>query len=156
MKIKTIIAWILIGVIVVCFITLGGTGGLGACVVFLPVIGLLLKDKPKTKQMTGIEYENWCAEQLVKSGKYRSATVTPASGDYGADIVAVDRKGRKVVFQCKRYNGKVSNTAVQEAVAAKAHYKADRAGVITNSQLTKKAKELAWENAVELMEGFGD
>ena len=107
------------------------------------------------KDMTGLEYENWCAAQLVKRKNYRSATVTPASGDYGADIVAVDKKGRKVVFQCKYFKGKVGNSAVQEAVAAKAHYKADRAGVITNSVLTEKARELALENDVELLEGFG-
>jgi len=41
---------------------------------------------------------------------------------------------------------------VQEVVAAKAHYRANRAGVITNAQLTKDAKTLAQENMVSVFE----
>lgn len=154
--IKKILAWVIMALIVVAFITLGAAGGIGAIVIGLPIIGLLLKEKKKVSQMSGLEYENWCAAQLVKKKGFRSATVTPASGDYGADIIAVDKQGQRWVIQCKKYSKNVDNTAVQEAVAAKAHYKADRAAVMTNKELTKKARELAWENAVELFEGFSD
>ena len=82
--------------------------------------------------------------------------VTPPTCDYGADIVAYDNKGRKWVIQCKRYTGKVNNKAVQEAVTAKAHYKAECAAVMTNSRLTEKARQLAFDNAVELFEGLSD
>ena len=41
---------------------------------------------------------------------------------------------------------------MQEVVAAKAHYHANKAGVMTNSKLTDKAKELALENDIFLYE----
>ena len=108
---------------------------------------------PKTsaKAMTGMEFEQHCAKLLGRKG-FHSVKVTPASGDYGADLVAVDKRGRKWVVQCKRYTGKVGSAAVQEIVAAKAHYQADKAAVMTNSQLTSNAKKLALENDVMLFE----
>lgn len=101
--------------------------------------------------MTGLEFERYCADYLRKKG-FKNVTVTPASGDYGADLVAYDKKGDRWVFQCKHYQNKVGNDAVQEVVAAKAHYNAAKAGVITNSRLTDKAKELALENDIFLYE----
>lgn len=109
---------------------------------------------PKHKNvndMTGLEFEGYCAEWLVYHNFYR-VTVTPPSNDYGADIVAYDKSGRKWVFQCKRFKNKVGNTAVQEVVAAKAHYRADFGAVMTNSELTKGAKQLAKENNVVIYE----
>ena len=103
------------------------------------------------KDMTGIEFEGYCAELLIRSGFCR-VIVTPPSGDYGADIVAYDKQGCKWVFQCKRFKNKVGNTAVQEVVAAKAHYKAEYSAVMTNSVLTDGARRLARENNVVLYE----
>ena len=109
------------------------------------------KPHKNVKDMTGIEFEGYCAERLINNGFYK-VSVTPPSGDYGADIVAYDKNGRKWVFQCKRFKNKVGNTAVQEVVAAKAHYKADMSAVITNSELTKGARQLARENGVTVYE----
>ena len=103
--------------------------------------------------MTGREFELWCASYLKRKG-FRRIEVTQASGDYGADIIALDRRGRRWVFQCKKYTKNVGNTAVQEVVAARAHYNADRAGVMTNSLLTKNARALAEENDVKVIEGL--
>ena len=112
----------------------------------------IFQRKQKTnKRMTGVEFEHLCAKILTKKG-YRNVIVTPPSGDYGADILAVDRNGNKWVVQCKHFAGNVGVSAVQEIVAAKAHYKADKAAVMTNSQLTKQARELAKENGVFLFE----
>ena len=93
---------------------------------------------------------------LKKNMGFISAEVTTASNDYGADIKGIDSRGRKWVIQCKRYNGSVDNSAVQEVVAAKAHYHAERAAVMTNSTLTKNARKLANENGVEIFENLGD
>lgn len=127
----------------------------------LAVVGVLLNwsyhsstlpTTPK-KEMTGLEYEHFCAKYLIQKG-FKSVRVTPGSNDFGGDIIATDKHGDTWVFQCKKYSGKVSNTAVQEAVAAKAHYGAKKAAVITNSELTKKARQLAFENAVMLYESI--
>jgi restriction system protein len=56
------------------------------------------------------------------------------------------------VFQCKRYSKKVGNKAVQEVAAAKVHYGASEAGIMTNSELTPNAKKLAYENKVVIYE----
>lgn len=116
-----------------------------------------LPDPPekKSKPMTGLEFEHHCAELLMKKG-FKEIIVTPPSGDYGADLIAYDSAENKWVFQCKHYKGKVNNSAVQEIAAAKAHYRADKAAVMTNSQLTEQARQLAFENAIELFEMLSD
>ena len=110
---------------------------------------------PTSTSQKGIRYEEYCAKYLLKHG-FRRIKTTPISGDYGADLVAIDKNGRTWVFQCKKYTGKVSVDAVQEIVAAKAHYNASCGAVLTNSQLTENAKRLAWENAIEIIEGLSD
>jgi restriction system protein len=98
--------------------------------------------------MTGREFELYCREVLQKAGWH--AALTPGSGDQGADIIA-ERDGRRVVIQCKFYNGTVGNKAVQEAYAAAAFQDAPYAVVVTNSVYTKSAHQLAHKNGVLLM-----
>ena len=93
---------------------------------------------------------------LKKNRSFISTEVTAASNDYGADIIGIDNRGRKWVIQCKRYSGSVGNSAVQEVVAAKAHYNAEKAAVMTNSRLTMNARKLAADNGVEVFENLGD
>ncbi|KAF0166729.1 MAG: hypothetical protein FD157_677 [Rhodocyclaceae bacterium] len=95
-----------------------------------------------------IEFEHHCASILEKAG-WRVST-TKASGDQGADIIA-KKSGLTVVVQCKQYSQPVGNAAVQEAYAAKAHYRADKAAVVTNSTYTKSAIELAESTGVLLL-----
>jgi hypothetical protein len=66
------------------------------------------------------------------------------TGDGGADIVAKG-KGRGVVIQAKGYpsGATVGTDAVQEAHTGKALHKCDVAVVITNSALTRPARNLA-------------
>ena len=71
------------------------------------------------------------------------------SNDYGADLV-MKKHGKVTVVQAKRYKNTVGNSAVQEIVAAKAYYKADKCMVVTNSYFSKNAKNLAKSNHVEL------
>lgn len=110
--------------------------------------------KPIKTGMNGWEFENYCADYLRGHG-YRNVIVTPGSNDYGADIVA-EKDGERWVFQCKLYTGNVSNDAVQEVNTAKKHYNATRGAVMTNSKLTENARQLAWDNAIEIIEGLGD
>lgn len=105
----------------------------------------------KSKVRTGIDYEEYCGAYLLKHG-FHDVIITPPTGDYGADIVAKDERGNLWVFQCKQYSSKLGNSCVQEVVAAKKHYGATKAGVMTNSKLTEKARELAFENEVLLFE----
>jgi restriction system protein len=98
--------------------------------------------------MTGKEFEVYCRGVLHDAGW--EATLTPGSGDQGADIIA-EKDGNRVVIQCKFYNGTVGNKAVQEAYAAAAFQDAHYAVVVTNSVFTKSAHQLAHKNGVLLM-----
>lgn len=101
--------------------------------------------------LNGLEFEHFCAD-VLKRNSFTNVRVTQASGDFGADIIATDEKGYMWVFQCKRYKSKLGNTPIQEVAAARLHYKARFAGVITNQNFTPAARQLAHENGVTLIE----
>lgn len=106
------------------------------------------------ENMTGIEYERYCGNKIKTLEGVKKIEYTPPSNDYGADIIAYYNDGTKAVIQCKRYTGKVNNSAVQEVVAALAHYNANEAILMTNSTLTENARILAKENGVIIIERF--
>ncbi len=106
--------------------------------------------------MDGYQYEHAVANYLTKKG-YKKARVTQASGDYGIDVIC-EKDGHRYAVQCKYYSSPVGIEAVQQAVAGKAHYAADRAIVVTNNTYTQAAKTLAKDNNVLLYEwvnGYG-
>lgn len=97
--------------------------------------------------MTGIQFEQFLCGLFAENG-YKTQ-ITKASGDQGADLI-IEKFGERTVVQAKCYSGAVSNSAIQEVVAAKAHYNCSKAMVVTNSYFTKSAMELAGSNNVEL------
>lgn len=99
-------------------------------------------------EMEGREFEFFCGELLEKCG-YENIFVTRASGDQGVDIIAYKNNVR-YAFQCKRYDDKVGNKAVQEVNTGRNMYSCFRAVVITNSYFTRAAKEIAKVSHVEL------
>ena len=98
-------------------------------------------------KMNGEEFEIYIGELFKKLG-YK-IVVTKVSGDQGIDVI-VQKGGIKTGIQCKRYTNKVSNSAIQEAVAGKAQYGLDKVMVITTNYFTKSAIELANSNNVVL------
>ena len=88
--------------------------------------------------MTGRDFEHYVCHLLVHRGFV--ATVTPASNDFGVDIIA-HRNGQKYAIQVKRYHNGVS-LFLSDAVTGKQHYGCDCAMVITNSFFTEGAKEI--------------
>lgn len=98
--------------------------------------------------MSGLEYEAFCASLLRKSGW--SVLELPATGDHGADLL-VTVNDKAIAIQCKKYAKALSNTPVQEVVAAVKHYQVDLGVVVTNSTYTKGAKTLAASNEVLLL-----
>lgn len=102
--------------------------------------------------MNGFDFEQYVAAVLERNG-YTHVRVTQCSGDQGGDILARDPDGHQICFQCKYYSGGVGNKAIQEVYFAKAYYKCDLAGVITNSYFTKSAKEAASQVGVLLYDG---
>ncbi len=100
------------------------------------------------EDMTPEEFEHYCAA-VLREQKWR-ARVTQASGDQGADVVA-DKRGLRIVIQCKKYSKPVGNRAVQEIVAAIAHEGAQRGVVVATNEYTAAAKKLAASNNVLLL-----
>ena len=86
------------------------------------------------------EFERHISKRLETLGW--STSVTKASGDQGADVLA-NKDGVSIVIQCKLYSKPVGNKAVQEAIAAQKFYLTDMAAVVTNQSFTKSARDLA-------------
>lgn len=99
--------------------------------------------------MSGYQFEDVLAR--LYSGMGYEVSRTRASRDQGADLI-LTRLGERAVVQAKRYDCKVSNKAIQEVVAARAHYQATRAIVATSSYFTPAASQLARSNCVELVD----
>jgi restriction system protein len=100
-----------------------------------------------SKDMSPTEFEHWCSTALLAAGW--KARPTGASGDQGADVVA-DKDGVSIVLQCKLHKSPVGNKAVQEALAAKTHYGATAAAVVTNAAFTRSAEALSRTTGVLL------
>jgi len=72
-------------------------------------------------------------------------------GDQGGDLIAT-KDQKRILVQAKCYkNWNAGNSAIQEAVAAKNHYDCNEAVVVTTSNFTKEAIELAKTNNVKLI-----
>ena len=99
-------------------------------------------------RMSPGEFEHYCAA-VLRDMKW-DARVTQASVDQGVDIVA-EKRGLRIVIQCKKYSKPVGNYAVQEIVAGIAHEDAQRGVVVTNVAYTAGAKKLAASNNVLLL-----
>jgi restriction system protein len=103
---------------------------------------------PDLDSLSGEQFEKFL-EVLFADLGYKVER-TQYIGDFGADLI-IERDGKKTVVQAKRYSGKVGVKAIQEVVAAKKYYGADRAAVVTTSSFTKQAIELAYKNYVQLI-----
>lgn len=97
--------------------------------------------------MTGEDFERYL-EFLFTKLSYATKR-TPISGDYGADLI-LEKDGSRIAVQAKRSKKNVGPKAIQEVVAAKAHYGCSSTMVVTNSRFTSAAKRLARDNKVEL------
>lgn len=110
-----------------------------------------VKKEPLSTLEIGTSYESFVAQKLIQSG-YTNIQFTPTSGDFGADIIAIDKQGRKCCIQCKCFQGSVGVSAVQEVFSATHYYGCSVAIVITNNRFTEAAKKLASKLKVCLFE----
>ena len=99
--------------------------------------------------ISGYEFES-LLKKLFESMGYL-VEQTKLSGDQGADLI-VSKFGERTVVQAKRHSNKITNTAIQEVVAAIRFYKASKAMVVTTNEFTNSAIELAKANKVELID----
>ena len=91
-------------------------------------------------------------QKLFEKMGYKAWT-TPGSGDKGADVIA-EKNGERVAIQVKKYkySNLVTPAEVRSALGSMYHYKAKKAVVVTTSNFTVRAWEIADTSPVELWE----
>jgi hypothetical protein len=104
------------------------------------------------RYLTGETWEGYLEQIFLKHG-YKVER-TKVTGDQGVDLIASHKRIRLAV-QAKGYSGSVGNKAVQEVVAGRIYYNCTHSAVITNSNFTKSAKELAQKTDCILVDGSG-
>jgi restriction system protein len=99
--------------------------------------------------MSGTDFELFLTSLFAKLG-YKTEHVGH-TGDFGVDVV-VEREGKRIAIQSKRYGpkNKAGEDAVREALAGIKMYNCSSAIVVTNSFYTPMAKKLARANSIEL------
>lgn len=106
-------------------------------------------DLSAVDRMDGHSFEHYVCQLMQRQGF--DASVTRGSGDHGADIIAI-KKGVRYAVQVKNRSSRVSNKAIQEAVASKLMYQCHESMVVTNQHFTKGAIELAAANQTILVD----
>jgi restriction system protein len=101
--------------------------------------------------LNGLEFESYMKRLFEIQGYV--VFPTKSTGDQGADLILM-KNHEKTAVQIKKYSGKVSNKAVQEVVASKKFYNCENALVVTNSEFTDSAIQLAKVNKVELWDSI--
>lgn len=96
------------------------------------------------------EFEKLCAEALLLNG-FEQSGVTPGSGDYGVDIIAI-KDGLRWAIQCKRYTPprRVGEDVVHTLVRGANIWKCQRAAILTTTTFTPQARYIAPQVGVEL------
>lgn len=103
----------------------------------------------RVDRMDGREFELFLEDVFTALGY--TVTVTPASRDFGADLLLETPDGWLIAVQAKRYEKVVGLEAVQQIAAAVPYYQAHEGWVVTNSTFTDSAYELARPNQVRLI-----
>lgn len=98
--------------------------------------------------MTPLMFETFCKRRLERCGW--TVSLTPQSGDQGVDLLA-QKDGLQVAIQCKKYSKSVGNRAVQEIIAGAMYYNISQMAVVTTSQYTNPAHDLALSANVKLI-----
>jgi restriction system protein len=99
--------------------------------------------------MSGIEFEDHVARIARGCGP---VIMTPASGDWGVDLV-VGRRPNRLAVQCKRQSRPVGAGAVQEVVAGAPMHDCAHIMVVTNNDFTHAARKLAEQHGCVLVGG---
>ena len=97
--------------------------------------------------LTGEDFERLLKTVFIVLGY--NAQITKKTGDQGADLI-LSKDGRKISVQAKRYSKTVGNKAIQEVYSSIQFYETGEAWVITTSDFTKGAIELARKTGVKL------
>jgi hypothetical protein len=102
------------------------------------------------RSLRGIDFEDFL--QRVFEALGYGVQTTRKTGDQGIDLI-LTAPGRRIGIQAKGYSDNVGNSSVQEAFTGKAFYGCDACAVITNSDFTAAAREVASRVGCTLING---
>lgn len=88
--------------------------------------------------------------QAMRDKGMANVRTMPRRGALGTNVVGETAEGIRVCVQCEPSDNPVGTRAVQEAAAAREHYKCEQAVLVSNSTFTKAAQSLAQEEKVTL------
>ncbi|MGW7441950.1 restriction endonuclease [Kitasatospora sp. NPDC054795] len=101
--------------------------------------------------MEATEFERACAALLVRDG-FTRVQHSGRAGDLGADVIAWDHLGRKVVMQCKHYGKPVGSRDVQTFNGtARPEHHADVPVMIGLNGFTRDARNFAGRHSLALV-----
>ncbi len=95
--------------------------------------------------MGDFEFQRFLYDYFSRDGY--SCKITSLSDRRGVDLI-IEKDGRRIAVNTKRYAAPVDNHAITEVIGDKGYYRADKCMVITNGVFTDEAIELAAENGV--------
>lgn len=93
---------------------------------------------------------------LLRARGYQDVRHTGGAGDLAADLTCRDRRGARVVVQCKRYRAgcAVTSSEMQQFIGMiYAHHHADYGLYVTTSTFTRPASALAQQHGIRLLDG---
>jgi Holliday junction resolvasome RuvABC ATP-dependent DNA helicase subunit len=101
------------------------------------------------RSMSGIEFEEWTATLLRKHGYQVKSTAVV--GDHGIDL-EIERAGRKIVVQCKRWSDTVGEPELREFYGSMLHSRADAGIFVTTSSFSTQAREFVQQKPITLLD----
>jgi restriction system protein len=104
--------------------------------------------------LSNSEFEKFVGK-LLSANAYYDVEQVGKSGDHGADLIAHDVQGNRVIVQCKKYStgNNVGEPDIQKFAGSIMHYKAQRGIFVTTSLFTQNAKEFAKDKPILLVDG---
>lgn len=93
---------------------------------------------------------------LLRARGYQDVRHTGGAGDLAADLTCRDRRGARVVVQCKRYRAgcAVTSPEMQQFIGMiYAHHHASYGIYVTTSTFTRPAAALAQQHGIHLLDG---
>lgn len=103
------------------------------------------REKQSLNSIIGIQFESFCASLLKRIG-FDQVHVTPATRDYGIDILGKINFHGKLGIQCKHVNNKkrkIGYRAIEEVQSGVKYYHLQAGVILTNGYFTHQAQKSA-------------